>query len=69
MNQHVDPPQGHGDSLMSPASLTQASTDFSPLAAKARLLDDSFDRLHIHTHLFSEKNIDPRTPHRIYGRP
>ena len=68
MNLHVDPEEGHDDSLISLALVTKASTDFGPGAAKRGLLDDLSDHLHIHTHLFSEKTSAPE-PHRIYGRP
>jgi len=67
MNLNVDPEQGHGDSLICLALVTKATTDFRPAAAKAGLLDDSSDHLHMDTYLFSEKTPVPQ-PHPIYGR-
>jgi hypothetical protein len=66
MNFYVDPQQGHDDSLMSLALVIKAFTDFSPRAAKGGLLDGSSHHLHIRTHLFSEKNIGPRTPPHLW---
>jgi hypothetical protein len=69
MNFHVNPQQGHGNFLMSLDLVTKASRHFRLGMAKAGLPDDSTHHLHIHPDLFSEKNIDPRTPPHLYGRP
>jgi hypothetical protein len=66
MNFHVDPEQDHDAPLISLALVTKASTDFSPGAAKVGLPDDSSHHLPIHAHLFSEKNIDHRTPPHLW---